>query len=67
MNAAGIVGMVTFAFENNNDLESAKKLKKYELKNELRITGGWGIKIAIYLKELSSNEEVVQFRRTNLH
>ena len=56
---AGIGGdVITFAFENNNDLESAKNILKNTVqeKNELRITVEDGAsKIPIYLKELSSN------------
>ena len=56
---AGIGGdVITFAFENNNDLESAKNILKNTVqeKNELRITVEDGAsKIPIYLKDLSSN------------
>ena len=56
---AGIGGdVITFAFENNNDLENAKNILKNTVqeKNELRITVEDGAsKIPIYLKDLSSN------------
>ena len=50
--------VITFAFENNNDLENAKNILKNTVqeKNELRITVEDGAsKIPIYLKDLSSN------------
>jgi ABC-2 type transport system ATP-binding protein len=56
---AGIGGdVITFAFENNNDLENAKNILKNTVqeKNELRITVEDGAsKIPGYLKDLSSN------------
>ena len=56
---AGIGGdVITFAFENNNDLENAKNILKNTVqeKNELRITVEDGAsKIPGYLKDFSSN------------
>ena len=56
---AGIGGdVITFAFENNNDLENAKNILKNTVqeKNELRITVEDGAsKIPGYLKDLSNN------------
>ena len=56
---AGIGGdVITFAFENNNDLENAKNILKNTVqeKNELRITVEDGAsKIPGYIKDFSSN------------
>ncbi len=56
---AGIGGdVITFSFENNDDLENAKNILKSTVqeKNELRITVKDGAsKIPGYLKDLSSN------------
>ena len=56
---AGIGGdVITFAFENNNDLENAKNILKNTVQeeNELRITVEDGAsKIPGYIRELSSN------------
>ena len=56
---AGIGGdVITFAFENNNDLENAKNIlkKTVQEENELRITVEDGAsKIPGYIRELSSN------------